>query len=80
MPAIKDAVIETRVDKRLKKDSESILKKLGLSTNEAIRIFLTQVRLKKALPFAVAIPQEDNTDILLPKAMRQKALDSFYED
>jgi addiction module RelB/DinJ family antitoxin len=80
MPAFNEVTIETHVDKRLMKDSESILKKLGLSTNEAIRIFLTQIRLRKALPFEVAIPQEDNSDILMPKTRRQKIVDSFYED
>jgi addiction module RelB/DinJ family antitoxin len=80
MSTAKDEVIQTRVGKRLKKDSESVLKKLGLSTNEAIRLFLTQISLRKALPFDVAIPKDDNTDILLPKAIRQKTLDSFYED
>ena len=80
MPAINDVVIETRVDKRLMKDSESVLKKLGLSVNEAIRIFLTQIQLRKALPFDVALPPEDNSDILMTKARRQKIADSFYED
>lgn len=80
MPAAKDVVVRARVDRKLKEASESILEKLGISTTEAIRMFLTQVRLRKALPFEVSIPRDDNTDILLPKARRQKLLDSFYED
>ena len=80
MAITKDVVVRARVDRKLKEASESILEKLGLSTTEAIRMFLTQVRLRKALPFEVSIPQEDNQDILVSKIKRQKTLDSFYED
>ena len=38
--------------------AESILHRLGLSPTEAIRIFYTQITLKKGLPFEVFIPNE----------------------
>ena len=38
--------------------AESILHRLGLSPTEAIRIFYTQITLKKGLPFEVSIPNE----------------------
>jgi len=77
--ALKETYVRARVDDRLKRESEEILDALGLSTTEAIRIFLHQVRLHKGLPFDLRL-KEDNSDILLPTAMRQVALDSAYDD
>jgi DNA-damage-inducible protein J len=76
---IKESYVRARVDKRLKRESERILEALGLSTTEAIRIFLHQVRIHKGLPFDLRLKQ-DNSDILLPDAMRRAALDSVYDD
>jgi DNA-damage-inducible protein J len=77
---IKEAVVRARVDEKLKKDSEGILRSLGLSSTEAIRMFLTQITLHRGLPFAVSLQTESNEDILLPRAKRQAALDSIYDD
>jgi len=75
----KDTYVRARVDNRLKRDTERILDRLGLTTTEAIRLFLVQVRLQKGLPFHVGLKQS-NDDILLPTRMRQAAVDSLYED
>ena len=76
---MKDAVVRARVDAGLKQDAEVVLDRLGISTTEAIRIFLTQVKLRKALPFQISLPT-DNTDILRSSQSRQTALDSLYDD
>jgi len=78
--AIKEAVVRARVDEKLKKESETILRRLGLSSTEAIRMFLTQITIHQGLPFAVSLQTEPNEDILLPRAKRQAALDSLYDD
>jgi DNA-damage-inducible protein J len=54
----KTAMIMARTTPDLKKDVERILKKLGLSTTEAINIFLSQIRLRQGLPFDVKIPNK----------------------
>jgi addiction module RelB/DinJ family antitoxin len=79
---VKEAVVRARVDQKLKKDSEEILRQLGLSTTEAIRMFFTQVTLRRGLPFAVSLQAADeaNADLLLPKSKRQAAIDSLYDD
>ena len=78
----KDSYVRARVDSRLKQDTERILDRLGLSTTEAIRLFLVQVRLQKGLPFHVGLNESsrENADVLLPARMRQAALDSVYDD
>ena len=54
----KTAMITTRVDPDLKADAEKVLSKLGISTTEAINLFLSQVRLRRGLPFDVKIPNK----------------------
>jgi len=66
------------VESRLKRDVEAVFARLGINTAEAIRMFLSQVRLRKGLPFPVAMPE--NEDLLLPASMRQRALDLVYDD
>jgi DNA-damage-inducible protein J len=52
----KSETIRARVEPALKRDAEAILKKIGLTSSEAITLFLTQVRLTKGLPFPLRIP------------------------
>jgi len=54
----KTAMITTRVEPALKADAEKVLSRLGISTTEAINLFLSQVRLRKGLPFDVKIPNK----------------------
>lgn len=77
--ALKETYVRARVDDRLKRESEQILDALGLTTTEAIRLFLHQVRIHRGLPFDLRL-KEDNSDLLLPVAARQAALDSVYDD
>jgi DNA-damage-inducible protein J len=53
---VKKAVVKARIEPSLKRETELILDGLGISTTEAIRMFLTQVRLHQGLPFEVRIP------------------------
>lgn len=54
--AVKTRMIHARVDPKLQKSAARIFTKLGISTTEAIRLFLKQVELHKGLPFPVEIP------------------------
>jgi DNA-damage-inducible protein J len=74
----KETFVRARVDSRLKKETEKILDGLGLTTAEAIRIYLHQIRLHKGLPFELRLT-EDNSDLLLPAKHRQAALDVVYD-
>ena len=58
-PTSKTQMIHARVDPKLKKSVERIFSDLGISTTEAIRIFLKQVELHRGLPFPVATPNEE---------------------
>jgi DNA-damage-inducible protein J len=75
---MRDAVVRARVQPDLKADAEKVFETLGINTTEAIRMFLSQVRLRGGLPFAVEVPK--NEDLLVSARMRQEALDSLYDD
>lgn len=52
-------MVHARIDPRLKNSAERIFTRIGISTTEAIRLFLTQVEMHKGLPFPVRIPNEE---------------------
>lgn len=54
----KTAFVIARVKPELKKDTEKVLRSLGLSISEAINMLLSQIRLRKGLPFDVRIPNK----------------------
>jgi len=79
--AMQNIYVRARVDQSLKDDSEAIFRRLGLTTSEAVRLFLAQVSIRRGLPFEVVLPEEDgNDDLLRTPRMRQAALDSVYDD
>ena len=52
----KTAIIRARVEPELKEQAETVFKRLGVSTTQAIAMFYKQVILREGLPFDVAIP------------------------
>jgi addiction module RelB/DinJ family antitoxin len=53
----KSATICLRIDEKLKRESEAVLRQLGLSTSEAIKIFLSAVLNRKGIPFPVQLEE-----------------------
>lgn len=53
------SLIQVRVDDQLKKDADMLFKNLGLDTTTAIRMFLKQAISKSAIPFKIALNDED---------------------
>jgi DNA-damage-inducible protein J len=52
-------MIHARIDPKLKRSAERVFSQIGISTTEAIRLFLRQVDLHKGLPFPVRIPNAE---------------------
>lgn len=50
---MKTEILRTRVDPEKRRQAEGVLEELGISTGEAINIFLSQVVIQRGLPFAV---------------------------
>jgi DNA-damage-inducible protein J len=55
-PSAKTRMIHARIEPRLKRSAEKVFAELGVTTTEAIRLFLKQVELHRGLPFPVLIP------------------------
>lgn len=55
----KTQMIHARIDPKLKRSAERVFSKIGISTTEAIRLFLRQVELHNGLPFPVTIPNAE---------------------
>jgi DNA-damage-inducible protein J len=59
MDMAKTGYITARVEPKLKASAGRVLSKLGVSTSDAITMFLRQVVLQGGLPFEVRTPNEE---------------------
>jgi addiction module RelB/DinJ family antitoxin len=49
--------VQVRVDADKKRQVESVLSKLGISTSQAIKMFFNQIIMRKAIPFELSVPK-----------------------
>ena len=60
----KDATVRARVDGRVKTRAEKILRRVGVSTSDAVNLLLHQIILNDGLPFDVRIPNQASREAL----------------
>ena len=53
------AILRTRIDPRRKARVEKILDQLGMTSTQAVNMFFAQIERRKAIPFSVAIGDND---------------------
>lgn len=73
---MKTAVVHARIEPETKEKAECILRSLGISPTEAIRIFYNQICLGNGLPFSVVIPNQC-TAATLEKSRRGEEIEEF---
>lgn len=56
----KTSSMHIRVEPKVKEEVEAILSKLGMTSTEAINIYLRQIILTSGIPFEIKIPQFSN--------------------
>ncbi len=56
---MRTAHINIRTEPETKYEAESILKRLGMTTSEAINLFLRRIIMSKGIPFSVRLPNEE---------------------
>ena len=81
--AKKTAYIRTRVRPQIKKDAERVLGRLGISTTDAISVYLRQIALQGGLPFEVKVPNETTRRALTQPIETMKSydnVDKVFED
>lgn len=72
----KTATVRARVEPELKKNVEGVFSKLGLTTSDAITLFLNQVALVGGLPFPVRVPNKETLKALA-EAKSDKKLKTY---
>ncbi|MDB2514128.1 type II toxin-antitoxin system RelB/DinJ family antitoxin [Alphaproteobacteria bacterium] len=76
--------IRARVEPALKSEAEAILKKIGLSSSEAMRLFLYQVVQQRGLPFEVKIPNAETIaaieELEAGKGIRVNSVEELFDD
>ena len=73
---MKSAVVHSRIEPEIKEQAERVLRRLGITPTEAIRMFYNQITLNDGLPFPVKIPNE-LTEKTLRESREGKNLESF---
>ena len=58
MTPVKSDMVRARIEPAIKERAEAVLERLGMSTADAIRIFLTQVALRQSFPLELTLPNE----------------------
>ncbi len=53
---ILDTTVRARVNSDLKQEVEDILSHIGLSTSQAITLFLKRIKYEKGIPFELKVP------------------------
>lgn len=80
----KIATVNTRIEPKLKIRAEAILRKVGLTSAEAVRLFYMQVCLNNGLPFEVKIPNKETIKAMQNankrKTHKAKNVDELFED
>ena len=71
-----NATVRARVDESLKFNAEHILKEIGLTTSQAINIFLKKVVSEHGIPFELKVP----SDRLKTAMDEAKNCDGTYHD
>jgi DNA-damage-inducible protein J len=68
---IKSTAITVRLDPKLKSEAQAVFDELGITTTQAISLFLKQVSLHKGLPFLIEIPNKETLKAMEDAAHRR---------
>jgi len=61
---MKNAVVNVRMEVELKSEVEAIFKQLGMNTTQAITMFFEQIRLHRAIPFEIKLPNQETVEAM----------------
>ena len=71
--------MQIRIEPELKTEAEAVLSQLGLKPTEYIRMALSQLVLRKGLPFDACIPNNDTVTALEEPAHKLRQFESTRE-
>ena len=58
------ATVTARVDENVKKEAETLFKKIGLNMSTAMNLFLKKCILEQGIPFELKVPNEETLKVL----------------
>ena len=86
---VKMATVTARVDENVKKEAETLFKKMGLNMSTAMNLFLKKCILEQGIPFELKVPNketlkamQETEDILSGKIERKeyKSAEELFDD
>ena len=69
---MKNEILRTRVNPDKRQEAEHVLNELGISTGDAINLFLNQIVIQRGLPFPVTTQQHLNLDNATLEQIQQR--------
>jgi len=60
----KAATVQARVDMKLKKQADTVLKKIGISASQVINALYAQIVMRKGIPFELRIPSKETLNAI----------------
>ena len=79
------ATVTVRVDENVKKEAETLFKKIGLNMSTAMNLFLKKCILEQGIPFELKVPNRETlkamqeTDDILSGKIERKGYNSAEE-
>ena len=79
------ATVTARVDENVKKEAETLFKKMGLNMSTAMNLFLKKCILEQGIPFELKVPNRETwkamqeTDDILSGKIERKGYNSAEE-
>jgi len=61
---VKMATVTARVDENVKKEAETLFKKMGLNMSTAMNLFLKKCILEQGIPFELKVPNRETRKVL----------------
>ena len=80
MTTAADSIVRARVSSDVKEKASAILKSMGITTSDAIRMMLVQVVAEKALPFEVKSPNAATQEAIAASRAGDVATFATVED
>ncbi len=56
---MKSAMVQARIEPKLKIQADKVIKKLGLNTSQVINALYTQIALTHGIPFELRVPNKE---------------------
>jgi DNA-damage-inducible protein J len=79
MKTLATDMVRSRISPELKRDAEVVLSHLGLTISDGIRLFLTQVALKRSIPFEIIAPNATTIAAMREGESRAARLSTFED-